>query len=93
MQIWGYISPCTHNDNHNSLIISVICKFGVKRRDAQESIFFIIKIIENFDEGLSLCQELAKSFTFLISLYFSHTNYSYSTLQIKTKQKLTEEAC
>lgn len=57
-------------DNHNSQIIAVICKVGVKGRDAQESILFIIKIIENFDEGLSLCQELARSFTFLISLYF-----------------------
>lgn len=52
-----------------TLIINVIYKLRVKRIAAQESIFFIIKI-NNLHEGLPQCQEMAKSFTFLISFYF-----------------------
>lgn len=59
---------------HIIILIIVIYKLRVKRIAAQESIFFIIKI-NNLHEGLTQFQELAKSFTFLISSYFPTITY------------------
>lgn len=56
-----------------TLIINVTYKLRVKRIAAQESIFFIIKI-NNLHEGLSQCQELAKSFYLPYLILFSHNN-------------------
>lgn len=69
---------------HNSFIITVICKFPVKRNRCPR-----VNIFHNKDNtywGPPQCQELAKSFIFLILFYFLLITH-YLIFHIKDEKK------